>query len=216
MSGDEPDQRGSHARSSLAHPRYRIPVVDYLNALVRRIAETAAWLNVFLIAIIVIQVVMRYGFHHGLVPLEELMWHFYAVAFMFGMAYAITNDTHIRVDVLHMKLPRSARHIIEILGILLLLMPFLWIIFHHSLEWVAESYRFDEASTSPQGLPYRWVIKSVIPLSCVLMFLAALARLIQESLLLLQRGKEPKPDKPEQINMLRRLFRVEAVRDGES
>lgn len=215
MFGDEPDQRGSHARSSSAYPSYRIPVVDYLNALVSRIAEAAAWLNVVLIAIILIQVVMRYGFHHGLVPLEELMWHFYAVAFMFGMAYAITNDTHIRVDLLHMKLPRPARHIIEILGILLLLMPFLWIIFHHSLEWVADSYRLDEASTSPQGLPHRWVIKSVIPLSCVLMFLAALARLIQETLLLFHRGKEPESALPVQINMLRRLFRVETRSDGE-
>ena len=108
---------------------------------------------------------MRYGFNHGLVPLEELMWHFYAVAFMFGMAYAITKDTHIRVDLVHMKLPRPApQHIIEILGILLLLMPFLWIIFHHSLEWVAESYRLDESPQTP-GLPHRWIIKSVIPLS---------------------------------------------------
>ena len=198
------------SQSSSARSGYRIPVVDFLNALVTRIAEVAAWLNVLLIGIIVTQVVMRYGFNRGLVPLEELMWHLYAVAFMFGLAYAMTKDTHIRVDLVHMKLPRPAQHIIEILGILLLLLPFLWIIFHHSLEWVAESYRLDEASTSPQGLSHRWIIKSVIPLSFVLMFLSALARLIQETLLLFHYGKEPESDVPEQINMLRRLFRVES------
>ncbi len=143
------------SQPSLAQSRYRIPVVDFLNVLVSRIAETTAWLNVLLIATIVLQVVLRYGFNHGLVPLEELMWHFYAVAFMFGMAYAITKDSHIRVDLVHMYLPRPAQHVIEILGILLLFMPFLWIIFHHSLEWVAESYRLGEGSTSPQGLPHR-------------------------------------------------------------
>lgn len=203
------------SQPSLAKSSYRIPVVDFLNALVSRIAETTAWLNVLLIVIIVVQVVMRYGFNHGLVPLEELMWHFYAVAFMFGMAYAITKDTHIRVDLVQMKLPRPAQHVIEILGILLLLMPFLWIIFHHSLEWVAESYRLDEASTSPQGLSHRWIVKSVIPLSFVLMFLAALARLIQETLLLFHHVKEPETALPEQINMLRHLFRVQTRSDGE-
>ena len=200
---------------SLAQSDYRIPVVDFLNTLVSRIAGTTAWLNVALIGIIVAQVVLRYGFNHGLVPLEELMWHFYAIAFMFGMSYAITKDSHIRVDLVHMNLPRPAQHIIEILGILLLLMPFLWIIFHHSLEWVAESYRLGESSTSPQGLPHRWIIKSVIPLSFFLMFLAALARLIQEALLLLHHGREPESTLPGQITMLRRLFRVETRSDGE-
>ncbi len=203
------------SQSSFASTSYRIPVVDFLNTLVSRIAEITAWLNVLLIGIIVVQVVMRYGFNHGLVPLEELMWHFYAVAFMFGMAYAIAKDTHIRVDLVHMKLPRSAQHVIEILGILLLLLPFLWIILHHSVEWVAESYRLDEASTSPQGLPHRWIVKSVIPISFVLMFLAALARLIQETLLLLHYGKESQQALPEKVNMLRRLFRVEDRTEGE-
>jgi len=203
------------SQPSLAQSDYRIPVVDFLNTLVSRIAGTTAWLNVALIGIIVAQVVLRYGFNHGLVPLEELMWHFYAIAFMFGMSYAITKDSHIRVDLVHMNLPRPAQHIIEILGILLLLMPFLWIIFHHSLEWVAESYRLGESSTSPQGLPHRWIIKSVIPLSFFLMFLAALARLIQETLLLLHHGREPESTLPGQITMLRRLFRVETRSDGE-
>lgn len=203
------------SQSDDASSRYRIPVVDFLNSLVSRIAETTAWLNVILVGIIVVQVVMRYGFNHGLVVLEELMWHVYAVAFMFGMAYAITKDSHIRVDLVHMKLPRPARHVIEILGILLLLMPFLWIIFHQSLDWVAESYRLDESSTSPQGLPHRWIIKSVIPLSFFLMFLAALARLIQETLLLLHHVKEPAEMIPGRVGMLRRLFRVEARAERE-
>ncbi len=193
---------------------YRIPVVDVLNGFVRWIAETTAWLNVLLIGIILVQVVMRYGFHHGLVPLEELMWHCYAVAFMFGIAYAITNDTHIRVDLVHMKLPERTRHVIEILGILMLLMPFLWVVFDHSLDWVADAYRVDEGSTSPQGLPHRWMIKSVIPIAFLLMFLAALARLIQEALLLFHREERPDPAGQGRIGMLRRLFSVEPVETG--
>ncbi len=180
-------------------PEYRIPLVDFLNAVVRRVAETTAWLNLVLIGVILAQVVLRYGFNHGLVPLEELMWHLYAVAFMFGLAYAIANDSHIRVDLVHVNLAPRSRHIIEILGILLLLMPFLWIVFDHSLAWVGDAYRLDEGSANPQGLPYRWIVKSVIPIAFALMILAALARLIRETLLLIHYGRNPAQEPPGKV-----------------
>ncbi len=52
---------------------FHIPIVSFLNKFVQRITETTAWLNVVLIFVILLQVVLRYGFHRGLVPLEELM-----------------------------------------------------------------------------------------------------------------------------------------------
>ncbi|MCP3852944.1 MAG: TRAP transporter small permease subunit [Gammaproteobacteria bacterium] len=168
--------------------------------------EVTAWLNVLLIGIIIVQVVMRYGFNNGLVTLEELIWHFYAITFMFGMAYAMTNDSHIRVDLVHMKLPRRIQHIIEIMGILFLLLPFLWIIFDHSLSWVISAYDVGEASSSPQGLSHRWIIKSVIPLTCLLIFMATIARLIQEVMLLIINGKEPEMILPPNVSMIRHLI----------
>ena len=192
---------------------YHIPVVELLNGFVRRIAETTAWLNVALIGVIVLQVVMRYGFNKGLVPLEELMWHLYAVAFMFGMAYSVTNDSHIRVDIVHMALPRRAQHIFEILGILFLLFPFLWILFDHSLGWVIESYRVNESSQNPTGLPYRWLIKGVVPATMALIFVAAVARLIQETMLLWHHGREPEETVPARVSMIRHLFRPQ-VKDS--
>jgi TRAP-type mannitol/chloroaromatic compound transport system permease small subunit len=197
--------------STNGHPRYHIPIVAYINVMVRRIAEATAWLNVVLVLAILTQVVMRYGFNRGLVPLEELMWHLYAIAFMFGMAYSITVDSHIRVDIVHIALPRPAQHIVEILGITLLLFPFLWILFDHSLGWVQEAYRVGETSSSPTGLPYRWVIKSVVPITMALMFLAALARLIQEVLLLMRFKKEPPDEISGRVSMMRRFFQVQPI-----
>ncbi len=194
---------------SSANPQYRVPIADFLNNIVRRIAETAAWLNVLLIGVILLQVVMRYGFNRGLVPLEELMWHLYAVAFMFGMAYAITNDSHIRVDIVHMSLPTKAKHILEISGILLLLMPFLWILFDHSIGWAWEAYRVNESSANPTGLPYRWIIKAIVPLTAVLMFMAALARLILQVQLLRHHAREPEELVPGNVSMLRQFFHLQ-------
>lgn len=196
----------SHSNES---QQYRIPIVDFLNGIVRRVAETTAWLNVALIGVILLQVVLRYGFNKGLVPLEELMWHLYAIAFMFGIAYAVTNDSHIRVDVVHMSLPKRTQHVFEILGILCLLMPVLWVLFDHSLGWVAEAYRVNESSQNPTGLPYRWLIKGVVPVTMVLIFIAAVARLIQEIMLLLHHAMELDDDTPGRVSMLRHLFMVQ-------
>ena len=169
-----------------------IPFVAHLNKFVQRIVEFLAWFNVALILLILTTVILRYGFHRNelllwwpLVPMEELQWHFYSVPFMFGLAYAITNDTHIRIDILRIHMSQRLKHIFEILGILLLLMPFTIIIFDFSLDYTMYAITHHESSQSSMGLPHRWIVKSVIPLSMLLIFIASVAKLMQEIVLLL-------------------------------
>ena len=168
-----------------------IPIVSSLNKIVQRIVETVAWFNVLVIFLILITVILRYGFHRNqlllnwpLVPMEELQWHFYSVPFMFGLAYAITKDSHIRIDILRLHMSKKLKHIFEILGIILLLMPCTIILFDFSLDYTIYAITHHESSQSTMGLPHRWIVKSVIPLSMILIFLASLARLIQEIILL--------------------------------
>ena len=168
-----------------------IPIVVFLNRIVQRIVETVAWLNVVLIFLILITVTLRYGFHRNelllnwpLVPMEELQWHFYSVPFMFGLAYAITNDSHVRIDIFRAKMSKRFKHIFEILGILLLLMPCTIILFDFSLDYTIYAITHHESSQSTMGLPHRWIVKSVIPLSMLLIMIASVARLIQEIVLL--------------------------------
>jgi len=168
-----------------------IPIVVFLNRIVQRIVETVAWLNVVLIFLILITVTLRYGFHRNelllnwpLVPMEELQWHFYSVPFMFGLAYAITNDSHVRIDIFRAKMSKRFKHIFEILGILLLLMPCTIILFDFSLDYTIYAITHHESSQSTMGLSHRWIVKSVIPLSMILIMIASVARLIQEIVLL--------------------------------
>ena len=168
-----------------------IPIVSSINKIVQRVVETAAWLNVVVIFLILVAVTLRYGFHRNqllldwpLVPMEELQWHFYSVPFMFGLAYVITNDSNIRIDLLRMHMSKKLKHIFEILGILLLIMPCVIILFDFSLDYTIYSITHHESSQSTMGLPHRWIVKSVIPLTMVLIFMASLAKLIQEIILL--------------------------------
>jgi TRAP-type mannitol/chloroaromatic compound transport system permease small subunit len=46
------------------------------------------------------------------------------------------------------------------------------------------SWQQGETSQAPAGLPYRWVLKSILALSFVLLILAALSRLLKVTALL--------------------------------
>ncbi|MBQ0784118.1 MAG: TRAP transporter small permease subunit, partial [Amphritea sp.] len=162
----------------------RVPLADSIDRMIQKIGHLIAWSYVLLVLVIITQVVLRKGFSSGLVIFEELQWHLYAVGVMFGLSYAQTTNSHIRVDLFYSHFRAKTKNIIEILSILLMVLPFIAVIFIHSLDFVAESYRINEHSESPSGLPYRWLIKSVIPLSMGLLALAVLSRLYRDTVLL--------------------------------
>lgn len=161
-------------------PKVKVPLADFLDKIVLSVGKIVAWTYVVLMAVIILQVVLRYGFNHGLVILEELQWHLYAIGVMFGVSYAQVTNSHIRVDLFHMRLSTRAQRLWEIFGILFLMFPFVYVVFDASLPFVYDAWRINESSASPTGLPYRWIIKSVIPLSFGLLFLAGLSRLIRD------------------------------------
>ncbi len=156
-----------------------IKICNSLDKFVMGVGHVAMWANGILIFVIIFQVVLRYGFGRGLVTLEELQWHLYAVGIMFGASYAMTLDSHIRVDIIHARLSDKWRNRWDLFGIIFLLLPFIIIIFHQSLDFVYESWRVSERSDAPMGLPYRWLIKSVIPASFGLLIISVVSRAIR-------------------------------------
>ena len=152
---------------------------DKLDAIIQGIGHFVMWTNGILVIVIILQVVLRYGFSHGLVVLEELQWHLYALGIMFGTSYAITLNSHIRVDIIHARLSDKWKNRWDLFGIIFLLLPFVIIIFHQSLDFVYEAWRVNERSDAPMGLPWRWAIKAVIPISFGLLIVATVSRAVR-------------------------------------
>jgi len=150
-----------------------------LDTVIRGIGHFVMWTNFILIFVIILQVLLRYGFGRGIVILEELQWHLYALGIMFGASYALMLDSHIRVDIIHARLSEKWKLRWDLFGILFLLLPFIIIIFHQSLDFVYEAWRVNEHSDAPMGLPWRWAIKAVIPISFGLLFIATVSRLVK-------------------------------------
>jgi len=168
----------------------KIPnICKLLDAIVFKIGTVISWLSVFLIAIIVIQVFLRYAFNINYIQLEELQWHLYAIIVMFGLSYAMVNHSHVRVDIVRIKFSTNLQRKVEIIGILFLMVPFMFIVIDFGTDLTMEALRVNERSNSPDGLPYRWIIKSVMPISFVLLFMASISRLIRHVSYLMKGSK---------------------------
>ena len=150
-----------------------------VNKFIIKVGHFCSVLNVILIGVIILQVVLRYVFGMGMVQLEELQWHLYAVNVIFGLSFCQAMDSHIRLDLVHDKLSRRTKEYIEIFGIIFLLMPLIYVVFMHGLDFTWEAIRTHERSDSPMGLPFRWIPKGLIPVAMAFLFSSSVARLVR-------------------------------------
>lgn len=165
-------------RDQVAAPRF----CQYIDGFIHKIGNVVAWLNVVLIVNIIVQVVLRYAFGEGMVWLEELQWHFYGVCIMFAISYTLVDDAHIRLDIFYQRFSARTKAQVEFWGLLILVLPLVAILFWHGLSFVESAWRVSERSESPLGLPYRWLIKSVLPASMFLWWIAAFSRMVRSAL----------------------------------
>ena len=123
--------------------------------------------------------IMRYFFRSGSIALQELEWHLFSVVFMFGIAYALKEDGHVRVDILYDRWSPKTQAVINIAGTLLMMIPLSVLIIEGSVWFVHEAYTSGEISGDPGGLTNVWLIKAVIPTSFVFLIISAIGFIIR-------------------------------------
>ncbi|MDC0068722.1 TRAP transporter small permease subunit [Gammaproteobacteria bacterium] len=147
-----------------------------IDPLITWVGESISWIWLLLLFTIVFNVVMRYAFGEGRIELEEIQWHLYSTGFLLGIGYTFQVDGHVRVDVVHERLSPRAQGWLELYGILLCVLPFTALILIFSAPFIASSYALSEVSVSPGGLPFRWLIKSMLFIGFALLLLAIVSR----------------------------------------
>mgnify|MGYP003387935104 FL=1 len=147
-----------------------------IDPLITWVGESISWIWLLLLFTIVFNVVLRYAFGQGRIELEEIQWHLYSTGFLLGIGYTFQVDGHVRVDVVHELLSPRTQVWLELYGILLCVLPFTALILVFSAPFVASSYSLSEVSVSPGGLPFRWVIKSMLFIGFFLLLLAIVSR----------------------------------------
>ena len=122
-----------------------------------------------------IDVVLRYFFNTGSIAMQEMEWHLFSAMFLLGIAYALNDEEHVRVDFIYDSLNTRKKAFINIFGTIFMLIPFALLIIYGSYEFVYDAYEYNEISGDPGGLTHRWIIKFMIPLSFSILIVSSIA-----------------------------------------
>lgn len=145
-----------------------------IERLVEVVGEWTSWLALVIVALMATNVLLRYLFHTGSVWSQELEWHLLAPLVLFGMSYALRHGEHVRVDILYAKFPDRAKVVVDLVSALLAVAISVLVIWL-SLHYVEQSYVISEQSQDPGGLPYRFLLKALIPIGFALLLLQSIA-----------------------------------------
>lgn len=137
-------------------------ICNALDALSDWSGRLLAWLTLFMVLITCLVVVLRYGFNQGSIALQEVVLYMHAAVFMLGAAYTLKRDSHVRVDIFYRRLSLRGRAWVDLFGTLCLLLPFTALIGWLSWHYVASAWVMREGSRETGGLPYVWLLKSLI------------------------------------------------------
>ena len=129
-------------------------------------------LMILMIINVFYDVIMRYFFNDVSIGMQELEWHLFAAMFMFGIAYTLKEDAHVRVDVFYDAMSAKKQALVNIFGSLIFALPITLVILYYSWGYTFDAYQMGEGSGDPGGLPHRWIVRSVIPLSSIFLILA--------------------------------------------
>jgi TRAP-type mannitol/chloroaromatic compound transport system permease small subunit len=147
-------------------------LVDGLNAGLFRIAAALPLLLTLLVFSIV---VLRYAAGWGSTALQESALYLHACGFMLAAAWGLRRGDHVRVDVLAARFSDRGRALVELLGALLLLLPFAAFLLFLAWDYVGRAWAIRERSMDSVGLPYVYLLKTLILVLAGQLILQALA-----------------------------------------
>ncbi|WP_321313320.1 TRAP transporter small permease subunit [Halarcobacter sp.] len=154
-------------------------ISNRLDTFIERIGQISSWLIFILVLQVSGDVLFRYFFHVSSIAEQELQWHILAAIAMFGSAFTFQQGEHVRVDLFYHHYSKNVKVWMDVLIPLLIIIPFSLFIIYLSSQYVMQSYATGEVSPDPGGLPYRYLVKSLIPLGFTLILVQGLAVLFR-------------------------------------
>jgi len=159
--------------------RLALRLADRIDRLNTQIGRAAAWLVLVIVLLQFALVVARYLFGLGSLWLSETVIYAHATLFLLAGAWTLSVGAHVRVDIFYADASLRAKAVIDLIGAVLLLLPFALVLLWLSWPYVERSWAILEHSQEASGLPLVFALKTLIPLFAVLMALQGLAQAIR-------------------------------------
>ena len=167
-----------------------IPKIDYIADKISKFFMLISGISLIILTLLVsYDVITRKLFGGGSIALQELEWHLYDIVFLFAIAYTLSKDKHVRVDIFYDKFPFKIKKIINIFALIFLVVPLATLILLEAIPFIQMSLMQNEGSGDPGGLPYRWIIKSTIFWAFLVVYIQSIGE-IRKNIYMLIKGEK--------------------------
>ena len=153
-------------------------VAQSIERVISIIGRLSSWCMAILLIAIVTQVTLRYAYGITNTALEDSLWYLFAMSLVLGLSYTMTEDGHVRVDFVYQKYSDKMKRIVDLVGIVLFLIPLYAFLLWHGWDFTVKAFLRGESSPNPGGMPWLWLVKGLLPLSCLLLLIESVARAI--------------------------------------
>ncbi len=126
------------------------------------------------IANVFIDVVLRYVFNNSSIALQEMEWHLFSTLFLLGIAYTLQHDAHVRVDIFYAKFKPKKQALINLIGLVIFVLPISLLTSYYGFDFAYQAFLLNEQSGDPGGLSHRFIIKSMISISFILVIISGI------------------------------------------
>ena len=156
-------------------------LVRAVDGLSRFFGATAALLVIVLVALMLYDVVLRYAFNAPTIWGNDLNTWLMGASFVLSIAYAMSTDSHVRVDLLYDARTRPRMRYFDLIGLTLIILPTVawvtWGLWGHFME----AYRTGERSGSGGWNPIVWPFKFILLAGFAIFTLQIAAEIIKRA-----------------------------------
>jgi TRAP-type mannitol/chloroaromatic compound transport system permease small subunit len=159
-------------------------LMRFINLLNRIIGNVFAWLAVAIVLLCFWVVVERYVFANTRLWMQDLYPWMNGVMFTAVAGYALYRNEHVRVDIYFRPASDRRKALLDLIGVCIFLMPFAYVVWAYSWNFVSRSWGLLEASANPGGMPGLFVVKTFILVFAGVIAMQGLAMAIRSVLIL--------------------------------
>jgi TRAP-type mannitol/chloroaromatic compound transport system permease small subunit len=159
-------------------------IADGIDRTTAAIGRIATWCALYIVAAEFAVVVLRYAFGIGSIRLQESVLYAHAGLFLLAAAWILQQDGHVRVDIFYAQARPQSRALVDLFGAIVFLLPFAGTLFVLTLPYVERSWVIHEGSPQPSGLPFVYLLKTMILAFAVMIGLQGVAQALRAALIL--------------------------------
>jgi len=152
--------------------RKTIGLIDNTNDI---LANALSKLLLIMVVVTSIVVLMRKGFDFGSIALQESVTYMHGSVFILCFAGCLVVNQHVRVDIFYRDLNSVKQAWVNLLGSIFLAIPFVLYIVIETTDYALASWKVLEGSKESGGLPYLYLLKTVVPLGFSLLLIQIVA-----------------------------------------